>query len=346
MDPSIVPGFHPTSSICSSFSNIFKLRFIFFLKHLNMGKSLFYLSIALLNESFILPHIMLYLTSTLMLFTKSSTLILSFIPFSSNNPEKWTGGATGLSLLFWLCFWLLYRSTRLLLLYWLQFWHQLKPIMNIKVQMKYLSFEELLIELRLFLIKNNIIRLVTLSSPYWDSSLLESTSSIILNLNLNFDPCTYTSINLQDNDTNTTIIIIQISIPIGFNSTSIPNDITDSVNTSDHNFNPLWEVIHILFLLNIQRSWILNLENRFSIQKMNFNKRFDVIVYFSYVSNFILPQIILKIGDCSLLLILIEISFSSLTSSFYGFNFLVGSLCKHLEGLNHLSTDVVPFSFQ
>ena len=46
---SIIPDFHPTSSICSSFSNIFKLQFIFFLKHLNMDKSLFYLGIPLLN---------------------------------------------------------------------------------------------------------------------------------------------------------------------------------------------------------------------------------------------------------------------------------------------------------
>ena len=93
---SIVPDFHPTSSICSSFSNIFKLQFIFFLKHLNMGKSLFYLGIPLLNESFILPHIMSNLTPTSMLFLKSTTLIISFIPFSSHNPDQQTGGATGL----------------------------------------------------------------------------------------------------------------------------------------------------------------------------------------------------------------------------------------------------------
>ena len=31
---------------------------------------------------------------------------------------------------------------------------------------------------------------------------------------------------------------------------SIPDDITDSVTTSDHNLNPLWEVIFILVLLN------------------------------------------------------------------------------------------------
>ena len=34
------------------------------------------------------------------------------------------------------------------------------------------------------------------------------------------------------------------------NSMSIPDDITDSATTSDHNLNPLWEVIHILVLLN------------------------------------------------------------------------------------------------
>ena len=149
---------------------------------------------------------------------------------------------------------------------------------------KYFFREELLIELRLCLIKNNIIRLIS------------------------------TSIDLRHYDTNPiiiTIIIIRISIPIGSNSTSIPDDITDSIHTSDRNLNPLWEVIHILFLLNVQRSWILNLENQFSIQKMDFNKRFDVILYFDYVSNIILSQMILKIGDCSLLLILIAISFSS-----------------------------------
>ena len=173
--------------------------------------------------------------------------------------------------------------------------------MNIKVQMKYISLEELLIELRLCLIKNNVIRLISLSRPYRDLSLLESTSSIIFNINLKFDPCTYTNINLQDNDTNPiilTIRIIQIFIPIGSNSTFIPNDITDYVNTFDHNLNSLWEVIHILFLLNLQRSWILNLENWFSIQKIDFNKRFDVISYFDYILNIILSQIILKISDC------------------------------------------------
>ena len=34
------------------------------------------------------------------------------------------------------------------------------------------------------------------------------------------------------------------------NLASIPDDIRDSVTTSDHNLNPLWEVIHILVLLN------------------------------------------------------------------------------------------------
>ena len=170
--------------------------------------------------------------------------------------------------------------------------------MNIKVMMKCLLLEISLIELRLCLIKNNIIILISLSNPYQNSSLLECTSSIIFNLNSIFDPCTYTSINLQDNDTNPiiiTTIIIQIFIPIpqvsadnpscptdGFsfklnkvpssNSTFIPDDITDSVNTSDHNLNLLWEVINILFLLKLQRSWILNLKNQFSIQKMDFNK--------------------------------------------------------------------------
>ena len=31
---------------------------------------------------------------------------------------------------------------------------------------------------------------------------------------------------------------------------SVPDDITDSVTSSDHNLNPLWEVIHILMILN------------------------------------------------------------------------------------------------
>ena len=171
--------------------------------------------------------------------------------------------------------------------------------------MKYFSLGGLLIEFKLCLIKNNIIRLISFSSPYRDSSLLEYTSSIVLNINSIFDPCS--------------------------NSTSISNDITVFVTTSDHNLNPLWEVIHILFLLNIQRSWILNLENQFSIQKMDFNKRFDVIFQFDYVSNIILSQMILKIEDYSLLLILITILFSSLTSSFYDFNVLIISLSKHHE---------------
>ena len=149
--------------------------------------------------------------------------------------------------------------------------------------MKYRSLEESLIEMRICLIKNNIIILISLSSPYQDSSLLEFTLIIIFNTNSIFDPCTYTNINLQDNDTNPIIIIIiqQISshIPqisdgnpscpthgysfkpsqvsnkvLNSNSTSIPDDIVDSVNPSDHNLNSLWEVIHLLFLLNIQRS--------------------------------------------------------------------------------------------
>ena len=41
-------------------------------------------------------HIMLYLTSTSMLFAKSSISILCFIPFSSQNLDQETGGATGL----------------------------------------------------------------------------------------------------------------------------------------------------------------------------------------------------------------------------------------------------------
>ena len=67
-----------------------------------MRKSLFHLDIPLLNESLILPDIMLYLTSTSMLFAKSSTLNLSFIPFSSQNPDQQTGDATGF--LYRLCF--------------------------------------------------------------------------------------------------------------------------------------------------------------------------------------------------------------------------------------------------
>ena len=79
---------------------------------------------------------------------------------------------------------------------------------------------------------------------------------------------------------------------------------------------------------------------------MDFNKRFDVILYFDYVSNIILSQIILKIGDCSLLLIFIQISFSSLASSLFWFQFLIVSLCIHHEGFTHLPTDIIPFGIQ
>ena len=47
------------------------------------------------------------LTPTSMLFAKSTTLILSFIPFSSHNPDQQTGGTTGLlfdQLCYRLCF--------------------------------------------------------------------------------------------------------------------------------------------------------------------------------------------------------------------------------------------------
>ena len=193
--------------------------------------------------------------------------------------------------------------------------------------MKYFSLEGLLIELRLCLIKNNIIILISLSSPYQNSSLLECTSSIIFNLNSIFDPCTYTNINLQDDDVNPTIItiiILRITIPIPRISTGNP-----SCHTHGFSFKPNSTSF-----------------DRFSMQKMKFNKRFDVTLSFDYISNIIHSQIILKIGDCSLLLILIPISFSSLTSSFFGFNVLIVSLCKHHEGFNHLSTDIVPFDFQ
>ena len=55
---------------------------------------------------------------------------------------------------------------------------------------------------------------------------------------------------------------------------------------------------------------------------------------------------ILKIEDCSLLLILIAKSFSSLTSSFYDFNVLIISLSKHHESFDILPTDPVPYGSQ
>ena len=79
---------------------------------------------------------------------------------------------------------------------------------------------------------------------------------------------------------------------------------------------------------------------------MEFHKRFDVTLYFDYISNIIHSQIILKIGDCSLLLILIQISFSSLASSLFWFQFLIVSLCIHHEGFTHLPTDIIPFGIQ
>ena len=79
---------------------------------------------------------------------------------------------------------------------------------------------------------------------------------------------------------------------------------------------------------------------------MNSNKRFDVTLCFDCVSNKILSQIILKIGNCSLLLILIAISFYFLTSSAIGFNVKITSHCKHHEGYNMLPIDPIPFGFQ
>ena len=90
----IVTDIDPTSNICSSFATSFEIRFLLFLKQFIMTKSLFHSDITSLNESFIIPCIMLSSKSTSMLFEKSSTLNLSFIPFSSQNPDQRTGGAT------------------------------------------------------------------------------------------------------------------------------------------------------------------------------------------------------------------------------------------------------------
>ena len=146
--------------------------------------------------------------------------------------------------------------------------------MNIKVQMKYLSLEGLLIELRLCLINNNIIKLIS------------------------------TTIDLQDYDTIPILImliIIRISIPIPQVSACTP-----SCYNHGFSFKPNSTSI-----------------DRFSMQKMKFNKRFDVTLSFDYISKIIHSQIIQKIEACSLLLILLPLSFSSLASSLFWFKFLL-----------------------
>ena len=122
----------------------------------------------------------------------------------------------------------------------------------------------------------------------------------------------------QDDDVKPTIIttiILRITIPIPWISTGNP-----SCSTHGFSFKPNSTSF-----------------DRFSMQKMKFNKRFEVTLSFDYISHIIHAQIILKIGDCCLLLILLPISFSSMTSF---------SLCKHHEGFIHLSTYIVPFGFQ
>ena len=131
----------------------------------------------------------------------------------------------------------------------------------------------------------------------------------------------------QDDDVNPTIItiiILRITIPIPRISTGNP-----SCPTHGFSFKPNSTSF-----------------DQFSMQKMKFNKRFDVTLSFDYISNIIHSQIILKIEDCSLLLILIPISFSSLASSLFWFQFLIVSLCIHHEGFTHLPTDIIPFGIQ
>ena len=84
----------------------------------------------------------------------------------------------------------------------------------------------------------------------------------------------------------------------------------------------------------------------FSIQDRNFNKRFDATLSFDCVSNIIFSQVILRIGDCSLLLILIAITFYSLISSAFGLNVKITSHYKHHEDFNKLPTDSIPLDYQ
>ena len=128
----------------------------------------------------------------------------------------------------------------------------------------------------------------------------------------------------DDNPTIITIIILQITIPIPRISTGNP-----SCPTHGFSFKPNSTSF-----------------DRFSMQKMKFNKRFDITLSFDSISNIVHSQIILKIGDYNLLLIFIQISFSSLASSLFWFQLLILSLYIHHESFTQLSIDIVSFGIQ
>ena len=129
-----------------------------------------------------------------MLFAKSSNLNLSFIPFSSHNPDQWIGGATGLtSLLTSTQINNEYKSDDEVFFPW-----------RIIDWIKIMSYQEQYFQINFFF--KSLLILIFIGMYF---------KNIIFNLNSSFNSCTYTSINLQDNDVNPikiTIIIIQISI--------------------------------------------------------------------------------------------------------------------------------------